>query len=327
MTLTTTADGLFAAGLVIPVALSTLEYMSRPTWHKAATFLALILVLLGYASSLFLSLHFEDHTAYMVAFGSSTFGSACLIVSSVLNLHRLCARLQHVEGQGRKFTVFGVSPSAVVGLIGISQAAAVACFILGCVYLAIVHAGAPISNLADAMARVQSQDRSQAAMFAGYIAQTAGLCIFAMALLGLLRYVPARATPSRSAVEGMAAETSSGCDVQMRGFARTAYFNLVATILSVLVCRSHSTTYPHYPLTYTQIRTSYHLIEFYMTDPEGLEVAATSTLGFYLDLAPMFCACWAVLGQSTALNAADEVADQSLGQSGWPGNEKSSSAC
>lgn len=60
-----------------------------------------------------------------------------------------------------------------------------------------------------------------------------------------------------------------------------------------------------------QIRTVYHLIEFSMTDPEGLEVATTSTLGFYFDLAPVFCACWTVLYQSTSLNQADEITERS----------------
>lgn len=252
----------------------------------------------------------------MVAFTTTTFGACCLVVASILNLHRLLLRLQALEQSTPR--VFRVAPSGIVGILGIGQAAAVACFVLGCVYLAIVHNGAPISNIADAMARVESEGRSSSSMFAGYMLETSVLCIFAIVLLGLLRYVPSRVSRSTVSV----AESST--EVKMACLARTAYYNLAATVLSILVS-SLDYKPDHPPADNTQIRTSYHLIEFYMADPEGLEVAATSTLGFYLDLAPVFCACWAVLGQSTAINAADELADAR--DSGWPGNEKQSSVC
>ena len=233
-------------------------------------------------------MHFEDHRAYLVAYTASTFGACWLVVASIMNANRLSLHLQ--SHTGTPLRIFKASPKIAIGALALLQAAAVTCFAAGSVHLAAVHSEAPIQGLADVLARVESEERSKSSMLAGHMLQTAVLVSFSVVLLGLWRHVP-----------------SSKAVLPHEKLIRDAYFGTIATAFTILV------------------RTAYHLMEFFMTDPEGLEVAATSTLGFYLDLAPVFCACWAVLRQSTSLNAADELVDAS--PSGWPGNEKQGSVC
>lgn len=254
------ASAIFAIGLIIPVAISTMDFNTRPTWHRATSFLALVLVLLGYASSLFLSMHFQDHHAYLVAYTASTLGACWLVVASIMNMHRLFAHLQALAEVDIR--IFRLSRKVAVAILCLLQTAAVACFAVGSKHLAIVHSEKPIQGLADVLARVESEERSKSSMLAGHVLETIVLVSFSIVLLGLWRYIPLQSTKTM---------TEQSNNVKAKKLVRTAFHGMAATVLSILV------------------RTTFHVAEFFMTDPEGLEVAATSTLGFYLDLAPVFC--------------------------------------
>lgn len=226
MSLSTFAMAIFAIGLIIPNAISTTEFIHRPSWYRASSFLALMLVTVGYASTLFLSYHIEDHRAYMVAFVTSTFGACCLVIASITNLQRLLLPLRITHEN--RINVFKLSPGSVVRLLGLMQIASVAALALGCIYLARVHDRATIEGVADVLYRIQSQERSTALTLTAYILQTMTLAVIMVALLGVWRYVP-----SRKALHGI---TVLAEEITLKKLTRTAFYTMAATSISILVC-------------------------------------------------------------------------------------------
>lgn len=194
------ATMIVALGLLAPALIAAYQFFQKPSFYSASTTFALLLVFVGYASTVFVGLQTSNHHAYLVAFSTSSLGACSLIIVTALNLHRLLKHLQSSSGQYLR--LFWASPQTALNCIAVLQTMALAFFGLSVVYASNLHSSSPIVGAGGALARVYAELRAIAAAKYAHISQSTTLVGILLVSLATWRYAPGPVERTQPSAEG-----------------------------------------------------------------------------------------------------------------------------